>query len=177
MPELPFPLPPLPTVTQVVFILIAVLAVIGSLMVVLARNLFHSALGLVAAFFGAAGVYIVAEAEFIGVSQVLVYVGAISTLITFAIMLTRGMMFGATSPRNRQSGTAAIITVLAFVVLAAVLQAIPWPQVGEPITDGQVIIAGLGYAFVNQYVVPFLLLAMLLLVALAGAIMLARDRK
>jgi len=177
MPELPFPLPPLPTVAQVVFILIAVLAVIGSLMVVLARNLFHSALGLVAAFFGAAGVYIVAEAEFIGVSQVLVYVGAISTLITFAIMLTRGMMFGATSPRNRQSGTAAIITVLAFVVLAAVLQAIPWPQVGEPITDGQVIIAGLGYAFVNQYVVPFLLLAMLLLVALAGAIMLARDRK
>lgn len=177
MPELPFPLPPLPTVAQVVFILIAVLAVIGSLTVVLARNLFHSALGLVAAFFGAAGVYIVAEAEFIGVSQVLVYVGAISTLITFAIMLTRGMMLGATSPRNRQSGTAAIITVLAFVVLAAVLQAIPWPQVGESITDGQVIIAGLGYAFVNQYVVPFLLLAMLLLVALAGAIMLARDRK
>ncbi len=51
MPELPFPLPPLPTVSQVVFILIAVLAVVGSLMVVLARNLFHSALGLVAAFF------------------------------------------------------------------------------------------------------------------------------
>lgn len=177
MPELPFPLPPLPTVAQVIFILIAVLAVVGSLMVVLARNLFHSALGLVAAFFGAAGVYIVAEAEFIGVSQVLVYVGAISTLITFAIMLTRGMMFGATSPRNRQSGTAAIITVLAFIVLAALLRAIPWPQVGEPITDGQAMIAGLGYAFVNQYVVPFLLLAMLLLVALAGAIMLARDRK
>lgn len=177
MPELPFPLPPLPTVSQMVFIMIAVLAVVGSLMVVLARNLFHSALGLVAAFFGAAGVYIIAEAEFIGVSQVLVYVGAISTLITFAIMLTRGMMFGSTSPRNRQSGTAAIITALTFVVLMALMQGIPWPQAGEPITDGQAIIAGLGYAFVNQYVIPFLLLAMLLLVALAGAIVLARDRK
>lgn len=177
MPELPFPLPPLPTVSQVVFLAIAMLAVIGSLAVVLARNLFHSALGLVAAFFGAAGVYIVAEAEFIGVSQVLVYVGAISTLITFAIMLTRGMMFGATSPRNRQSGTAAIITLLTFIVLGALVQAIPWPQSGEAIVDGEAIIAGLGRAFVNEYVVPFQLLAMLLLVALAGAIVLARDRK
>ena len=53
-----------------------------------------------------------------GVSQVLIYVGAISTLITFAIMLTRGMMFGATSPRNRQSCTGAIIAMLAFLVLA-----------------------------------------------------------
>lgn len=177
MPELPFPLPPLPTVSQVVFLAIAMLAVIGSLAVVLARNLFHSALGLVAAFFGAAGVYIVAEAEFIGVSQVLVYVGAISTLITFAIMLTRGMMFGATSPRNRQSGTAAIITLLTFIVLGALVQGIPWPQSGEAIVDGEAIIAGLGRAFVNEYVVPFQLLAMLLLVALAGAIVLARDRK
>jgi len=174
MPELPFPLP---TVAQVVFVGIALLTVIGSLAVVLARNLFHSALGLVAAFFGAAGIYIIAEAEFIGVSQVLVYVGAISTLITFAIMLTRGMMFGATSPRNRQSGTAAIITALTFVVLAAVMNGIKWPQAGEPILDGQAIIAGLGRAFVNEYVIPFELLALLLLVALAGAIVLAKDRK
>lgn len=177
MPELPFPLPPLPTVQQLVFLAIAVLTIIGALGVVLAQNLFHSALGLVAAFFGAAGVFVVAEAEFIGVSQVLIYVGAISTLITFAIMLTRGMMFGATSPRNRQSGTAAIITALIFVVLVGLLNAIPWPQVGEPITNGEAIIAQLGSSFVNEYVLPFELLALLLLVALAGAIVLARDRK
>jgi NADH-quinone oxidoreductase subunit J len=174
MPELPFPLP---SVQQVIFILIAGLMILGAWTVVLARNLFHSALGLVAAFFGAAGIYLVAEAEFIGVSQVLVYVGAISTLITFAIMLTRGMMFGTTSPRNRQSGTAAMITLLAFVVLWALVSTIPWPQAGEAIGDGEAIIAGLGRAFVNEYVVPFQLLAMLLLVALAGAIVLARDRK
>ncbi|MEJ5248515.1 MAG: NADH-quinone oxidoreductase subunit J [Caldilinea sp.] len=174
MPELPFPLP---TVQQVIFSMIAVLTVFGALVVVLAPNLFHSALGLVAAFFGAAGVYIIAEAEFIGVSQVLIYVGAISTLITFAIMLTRGMMFGATSPRNRQWGTAAIITSLTFLVLVAIVSSVPWPAVGQPISQGHEIIAGLGRAFVNEYVVPFLLLAMLLLVALAGAIVLARDYK
>jgi NADH-quinone oxidoreductase subunit J len=177
MPPLPFPLPPLPTVQQVVFIGIALLTIGGALTVVLARNLFHSALGLIVSFFGVAGIYFIAEAEFVGVSQVLVYVGAISTLITFAIMLTRGMMFGTTSPRNRQSGTAAMITVLTFLVLAALMNAVPWPQVGEPITDGEAIIARIGTMFVNEYVVAFELLALLLLVALAGAIVLARDRK
>jgi NADH:ubiquinone oxidoreductase subunit 6 (subunit J) len=177
MPELPIPLPPLPTVQQVVFIGIAILTMAGALIVVMSRNLFHSALGLIASFFGVAGIYFIAEAEFVGVSQVLVYVGAISTLITFAIMLTRGMMFGATSPRNRQSGTAAIITVLTFLVLTALLRAVPWPQVGDPITDGEAVIARIGSMFVNEYVVTFELLALLLLVALAGAIVLARDRK
>ena len=170
-----FPVPAPPTIQQLAFLGIAVLTVVGCLIVVLARNLFHNALGLIAAFFGVAGVYFVAEAEFVGVSQVLIYVGAISTLITFAIMLTRGMMFGVTSPRNRQSGTAAIITILTFVVLAALMRAVPWPQAGEAITDGEAIIARLGSLFVNEYVVAFQLLA--LLVALAGAIVLARDRK
>jgi NADH-quinone oxidoreductase subunit J len=148
------------------------------LTVVLARNLFHSALGLVAAFFGAAGIYLVAEAEFIGVSQVLVYVGAISTLITFAIMLTRGMMFGATSPRNRQSGTAAMITLLAFVVLWALVSTIPWPQAGE---------ANRGRRGHHRWTWPRLCQRVrralpaaghvAVCVALAGAIVLARDRK
>lgn len=172
-----FPLPPIPTIEQMVFMGIALLTVVGSLSVVAARNLFHNALGLALTFFGVAGVYIAAEAEFVAVSQILIYVGAISTLITFAIMLTRGMMFGATSPLNRQSGTAAIITSLTFLVLGALLNAMPWPQGGAPITDGELIIARLGAAFVTEYVVAFELLALLLLVALAGAIVLARDRK
>jgi NADH:ubiquinone oxidoreductase subunit 6 (subunit J) len=175
MPEL-LPLPPLPTIHEAAFLVIALLTVVGALIVVLSPNLFHSALGLAAAFFGVAGIYILAEAEFVGVSQILVYVGAISTLITFAIMLTRGMMYGVTSPRNRQAGTAAIIAALLFVVLAALMKAMPWPTAAEPIGDGEAIIARLGSAFVNEYVVPFELLALLLLVALAGAIVLARDR-
>ena len=178
MPDVSFLLPPqLPTPAQVVFLGIALVTIVGALLVVLSRNLFHSALGLVLSFFGVAGVYFASEAEFVGVSQILVYVGAISTLITFAIMLTRGMMFGTTSPRNRQSGTAAIVTVLTFVVLTALVRAVPWPQSGEAIPDGEAIIARIGSMFVNEYFVAFELLALLLLVALAGAIVLARDRK
>ena len=57
------------------------------------------------------------------------------------------------------------------------MRAVPWPQVGDAITDGEAVIARIGSMFVNEYVVAFELLALLLLVALAGAIVLARDRK
>jgi NADH:ubiquinone oxidoreductase subunit 6 (subunit J) len=187
-----FPLPPIPTLHQAVFIPLALFTAFCGLTVALARNLFHSALGLVGAFFGVAGIYVMLEAEFLGVSQVLIYVGAISTLITFAIMLTRGMMFGTTSPVNRQAGTSAIIIGLFVFVLAGVVGRAPWPTPETPVdlttvdwggyalagsTTGEQIIAKLGYLFVADYLVAFELMALLLLVALAGAILLARDRK
>ncbi len=188
-----FPLPPVPTLQQAIFIPIALFTVFAALTVVFARNLFHSALGLVGAFFGVAAVYASLEAEFLAVSQVLIYVGAISTLITFAIMLTRGMMFGATSPSNKQAGTSAIIMSLFMVLLAGLVSRAPWPKPEKPIEDlatmnwgdyaiagastGEQIIAKLGHMFVNDYLIAFELMALLLLVALAGALLLARDRK
>jgi len=180
--------PTVPTIPQVIFALMATFAAICALMVVLTRNLFHSALALVGTLFGVAAIYALLEAEFLAVSQVLVYVGAISTLITFAIMLTRGMMFGSTSPLNRQAGTATMIVALLFVVLAGLVSSMPWPN-SEVVLDtldwgkyaslgtGQAIIANLGEQFVTSYLVPFELMAVLLLVALAGAIMVARDRQ
>jgi len=167
---------PLPTIQQVVFVPIALFVAATSLFVALSRNLFHSALGLVATLFGVAGVYALLEAEFVAVSQVLVYVGGITTLITFAIMLTRNMMFGTTSPVNRQAGTAGLIIMLFFFMLISVVMNVPWPELGAPLGDGEAIIADLGQLFVTVYLLPFELMALLLLVALAGAILLARDR-
>ncbi len=172
-----FPLPPIPTIQQAVFIPMALFTAICALTVVLAPNLFHNALALVGTLFGVAGIYALLEAEFLAVSQVLVYVGAISTLITFAIMLTRGMMYGTTSQTNKQAGTAAIVMGLFFLVLAGLVAGAPWPNVGVELGDGEQIIATLGRMFVTNYLVPFELLALLLLVSLAGAILLARDRR
>lgn len=187
-----FPPPPIPTLQQAIFLGIALFTAACGLLVVFAPNLFHSGLALVGTLFGVAGIYVMLEAEFLGVSQVVVYVGAISTIITFAIMLTRGMMFGTTSPVNRQAGTAAIIISLFVLVLAGLVARAPWPLPEAPIdlttldwggyarigsTTGEQIIAKLGWLFVNDYLVAFELMALLLLVALAGAILLARDRK
>ena len=180
--------PTVPTIPQVIFAILATFSAICALLVVFARNLFHNALALVGTLFGVAALYALLEAEFLAVSQILVYVGAIATLITFAIMLTRGMMFGNTSPVNRQAGTAAMIIGLLFVVLGGLVSSMPWPE-GATVLEaldwgqyahlgtGEAIIANLGAQFVTVYLVPFELMAVLLLVALAGAIMLARDRQ
>lgn len=139
---------PLPTFQQFIFVQVALFTALMALLVVVARNLFHSALSLVGTLFGVAGIYAILEAEFLAVSQVLVYVGGISTLITFAIMLTRSMMFGDTAPINRQAGTAAIIIGTLFSVLAGLVVVIPWPGPDEaigsgmPISDVAAIIAG-----------------------------------
>ncbi len=169
---LPFPLP---TVQQIIFVLIAGMTVTGALITALAPNLFHNALGLVLAFFGVAGVYVLLEAEFLAISQVLVYVGAIATLITFAIMLTRGMMFGRTSSTNRLMLSAAIISVLFFLVMTGLLVSVAWPEAGAELASSEQMIADLGELFVTTYLIPFELMALLLLAALAGAILLARD--
>jgi NADH:ubiquinone oxidoreductase subunit 6 (subunit J) len=146
----------------------------------------------VGTFFGVTGIYVMLEAEFLAVSQVLIYVGAISTLITFAIMLTRGMMFGATSPRNRQWLTASLMIGLLGLLLMGLMAQANWPIPDQLVdlntldwggharigaTTGEQIIARIGYLFLADYLVPFELMALLLLVALAGAILLARDRK
>lgn len=168
---------PIQSFQQLVFIQVALFTGVMALLVVLSRNLFHSALALVGTLFGVAGIYALLEAEFLAVSQVLIYVGGISTLITFAIMLTRGMMFGLTSPNNQQVVAAAITVVTAFLVLLGLLIQVPWPEVGAELADGEEIIARIGESFVTTYLIPFELTALLLLVVLAGAIMLARDRR
>lgn len=165
----------LPTVQQVIFVMIATFTAAAALLTVLAPNVFHNAMGLVATFFGVAGIYILLEAEFLAVSQVLVYVGAISTLITFAIMLTRGMMSGARASTNRQMLSTSIAVGLLFLVIVGLLVNIAWPTEMVELNPGEEIIADLGEMFVTSYLVPFELMAVLLLIALAGAIMLARD--
>ncbi len=173
-----FPLPPIPTIQQAVFIALAIFTAGCALGVIFAPNLFHNALSLVGTFFGVAGIYALLEAEFLAISQVLIYVGAISTLITFAIMLTRGMMYGKTSQVNRQAGTSVMIVILFFIVLGGLVTWTPWPDVEAALTvPGEQIIARLGQLFVTSYLIPFELMALLLLVALAGAILLARDRQ
>jgi NADH:ubiquinone oxidoreductase subunit 6 (subunit J) len=174
---MPFELPfPIPTVSQVVFVAIALFTAVAGLMVVVSPNLFHSALALVGTLFGVAGIYILLEAEFIAVSQVLVYVGAVATLIAFTIMLTRSMMFGTTSPINRQWGKAALFAILFFSALLGFLGGVPWAATAAPVTADESMIAALGVEFVTTYVIAFEILGLLLLVALVGAVMLARDR-
>jgi NADH:ubiquinone oxidoreductase subunit 6 (subunit J) len=80
------------TLEQVIFILVSLLTLGTGIVVVTNRNLFHAALAMMASFLGVAGLYILLDAGFLAAAQLLVYIGAISILIIFAIMLTRRMM-------------------------------------------------------------------------------------
>ena len=77
---------------QIIFILISAATIFAAIVVVTNKNLFHAALALMASFLGVGGLYILLDAGFFAAAQLLVYIGAISILIIFAIMLTRRLM-------------------------------------------------------------------------------------
>ncbi len=172
------------TIQQVVFILISLFTIISAIVVVTDRNLFRAAIALMASFLGVAGLYILLEAGFLAAAQLLVYIGAISILVIFSIMMTRRLMQTVESPFNSQPIWGLATAILAFTLLAVVALR-TWPTSKYPApaeVSGVVIEAGvkqLGALLVSPeaYVIPFEVASVLLLAALVGAVFLARPEK
>jgi NADH-quinone oxidoreductase subunit J len=162
--------------SQVVFIVLTGVTLIGALGAVTSRNLFHAALFLVLSFIGVAGFYILLEAEFLAMVQLLVYVGAISILIIFAVMLSRRMMSSDFKARNEQWAWGLVAAVALFGILAFILLRVAWPVAEASVSDAVMI--ELGEALLNpeQYLLIFEVASVLLLVALVGAVVIARER-
>jgi NADH-quinone oxidoreductase subunit J len=160
----------------IVFFILTVMTLGGALGVVLSRNLFHSALLLILSFAGVVGYYVLLDAGFLAAVQLLIYIGAIAILILFAIMLTRGLMAKHQSQRNQQWLIAALVALLIFVVLAVVLLQVEWPVASEQaLASPNVSVSQLGQELLGPYVIPFEVASVLLLVALIGAVILARE--
>jgi NADH-quinone oxidoreductase subunit J len=164
------------TVSHVVFIVLSFVALFGAVIAVTNRNLFRAALALVLSFIGVAGFYILLEAELLAMFQLLVYVGAISILIIFAVMLSRRMMSDDVKTRNEQWLGAILATVALFAVLAFILLSVAWPT--ATVDAPEAAIRQLGEALVDPegYVLVFEVASVLLLAALVGAIVIARER-
>lgn len=159
----------------VVFIILSLITLGAALAVVTSKNLFHSALFLVLSFVGVAALYVLLEAPFLAAVQILVYVGAIAILIVFAIMLTRRLMARDLVQRNAQWGWSALAAVLFFVALGLILLQVNWPVVEAAVPKETISI--LGQDLMNTYLVPFEVASVLLLVALVGSIIIARERE
>jgi NADH:ubiquinone oxidoreductase subunit 6 (subunit J) len=161
-------------ISLVVFLALAAVTVIGALGTVLMRNIVHSALFLVLSFVGVAGIYAMLQADFLFAVQILIYVGAIATLLLFAIMLTRGVR-GAQPQNNNQVIPGALMALLLFgAVLVPVITNTAWPVSSEPAP--QTTVAFLGQQLMGTYALPFEAVGLLLLVALVGAIIVAREK-
>ncbi len=156
-----------------VFFILAAITLFAGVMTVSLRNVVHSALALIGTFFGVAGIYLMLEAEFLAVVQVLIYVGAVSVLILFSIMLTRGLMQSTQTSFNNQWGLAALVAFALFAGMTIIAIAGNWPVGSTPITTD--LVPTLGKLLVTSYVLPFEVVSVLLLGALVGALLIARD--
>ena len=159
---------------EIIFYFVAAVTVLGALGVVLARNVVHSALFLILALLAVAGVFILLSAEFLAIVQILIYGGAVTILILFVMMLTRVRdMPQALDGPQRPFAALAAGAFLALSVLAAVSS--DWPGETERITV--VPFREMGEALFRDWAVPFEVASLVLLVALIGAIILARSEE
>src|SRR3989338_231668 len=152
----------------------AVLAgiLIASILTVSVRNLFHAAIFLAFTLLGIAIVYFFLHAEFLAGVQILLYVGAIMTLVIFAIMLTARIGDPSNPQTNRQRFPVLILIVVsAFFLIPAIVKT-PWKTTPSLQTADAVEI---GKALMGEFVFPFEVISVVLLVALIGAIVVARS--
>jgi NADH-quinone oxidoreductase subunit J len=159
------------TAVVVAFYVLAAITLISALMVAVVRDLIHAVLFLILSFIGVAGLYITLSADFVAVVQVLIYAGAISVLMIFAVLLT---------PRSDRDN-AAVSYAAPLSVLAGLLGAViifvgldtDWRQV-EGDRFGQTA-AEIGQALLDPYALPFEVASIVLVVAMIGAIILVRP--
>jgi NADH-quinone oxidoreductase subunit J len=168
------------TAQQFFFFLFAFVTLISAFRVVTVGNLFHAALWLIVTLAGVAALFVLLEAGFLAAVQVLLYIGAIAILIIFAVMLTRGVASPQEQRLNAWSGLGALLSAALLAILAYVVGAFPWATPGAALADAPAdSIATLGKSLVDpaQFVLPFEVASVLLLVALIGAVYVARERQ
>ena len=152
------------------FVLLAVITLGGGLGVVVTRNVVHAALALLGSLLAVAGIYLILFAEFLAMVQVLIYGGAIIIVLLFAIMLTRTAEYPRITD-NRQWPLAAV----AAVGLLAVLAASFWTGSAGDTSPHSPAFVDLANSLFTRWAIPFEIASLVLLVALIGAIVIARP--
>jgi NADH-quinone oxidoreductase subunit J len=156
------------------FGLIAFVMVFAALCVVTTKNVVHAALWLVVVLAGVAAQYVLAAAEFVAVSQVLVYIGAVMVLFLFGIMLTRAKL-GSEQGLNNPGWALGIPVAVVLLGLLAYVSIDQYHATTLPVPDGPTPSSALSDEFLSPYLIPFLALSFVLLAAAIGAIVLARK--
>jgi NAD(P)H-quinone oxidoreductase subunit 6 len=163
----------MPSPATIVFYALASLTIGCAALVAFSRNILYSALALLGTLTGVAGLYLHLGADFLGVAQLLIYVGGILVLVLFAVLLTTRIGDVNVQATNRSLGWPVALPVALGIggVLVALAVGTGWPLtqvVAAPTTTR------LGNAFLREYLLPFELASLVLLMALVGAMVLAR---
>ena len=167
-----------------VFWVVSAATIISAVGVVLAKDIFKAALCLVATFLLMAGLFVLLSAEFLAVVQVLVYVGAVSILIVFSVLLTRSVAEKRPSILL-QTAVATLSALLMFLIIIAV-SSTDWVVIGPDLGDARLGLIeevlgntpqSISGMLLNKWVVPFEAASVLLLAAILGALVLIREQQ
>jgi NADH-quinone oxidoreductase subunit J len=156
---------------DLLFLALAGIMLGSALLVVLGRNIIRSGLWMILAFAALAGIYALLGAPLVAAAQVLIYIGAISVLILFAIMLTQTKDAPSRLVFQSQAIPAAIASVIIAVVVALAIAATDWHEATERV---RVATDALSSVLFNQYVLPFEIVSVMLLAAVIGGVFLAK---
>jgi len=161
---------------DIVFFIFAFITIASAFIVVFSRNIIYSAFSLLFTFFGVAGLYVLLYADFLAVTQVLIYVGGILVLLLFGVMLTNKVV-------NVEIKTGTLHTIPALVLVAVVAGSLSglfystWKSVAPPTTSVQTTSKTIGEMLMTSYLLPFEIASVILLVALIGAAMISRKNR
>jgi NADH-quinone oxidoreductase subunit J len=161
------------TTESVVFGVLSTALVGSALAVVLSKNLFHAVLWLALALTGTAGIFVLLDAEFLAAVQLLLYAGGVITIAVFAIVVTERLVGTRITQTNRRIAGGAVVSVAVLSLIVSTLMRRPLAATRPPMPGD--VTRTLGATILTRYVMPFELLAFLMLAALLGAIYFARP--
>ena len=160
---------------QIVFLVVAAAILAAAVQVVIVRNLVHAALWLIVTLFGMAILFVLLEAGFLAVVQVVVYIGAIAILIIFAMMLTRRVMQDTGPQTNGLWWLAGLIALGLFAALFLVLPRVSFPLANQAVPADNLATLGLQLVNPDFFMIPLVAIGVLLAVGMVGSIAIARD--
>lgn len=160
----------------IIFYVFALLTLVSGAVVVFSRNIVRAAFSLLFTFFGVAGLYVLLMADFLAITQLMIYVGGILVLVIFGVMLTSRQISVDAKTGTVQTLPAVLIVAAIAGTLVGMFWSTNWPQQGvlpDTISSG----AKIGDMLLTGYLLPFEIASVVLLVALVGAAMIARREK
>ena len=159
---------------EIAFLCISLLVIFSAFAVVISPSLVHSAVALLFTLFGVAGLYIFLYADFMAATQVVIYVGGILVLIIFGVMLTNKIDTPSIASSSSNQVIGSIVAFSLFLFQLSVIFTTEWKASDNLLVDGTV--RPIGIMLLNQYLLPFELVSILLLGALIGASVLSRKK-
>lgn len=162
--------------TTIIFYVFAVITLASAAYVVLARNIVRVAFALLFTLMGVAAFFALLLADFLAITQLLVYVGGILVLLLFGVMLTNRQISVDIRTGTMQTLPAVIIIAALAGTMGGVIWSTDWPMVSE-LAEGTATAPVIGEMFLSSYLLPFEIASVILLVALVGAALIARRER